>query len=1210
MANNLKPWNPKIKFIDNSEITYSNYITKSKRSKRQSINKRESVTTIDSTKIYLYQNKLNELRDIDRKCYVMTVGHCKRVLFHKFCHNVKNDIHILKNMLDLYKLDNLGFSWISSFIVDKTNAILRENHHANYLSFIEDEDEERGDPLDNANTKSSKYANIDSRYLNFRQSFLRRSSTQEDLGIIHDKRNIKNIPASKSPSPATPRKNPSPDASSKLPKNTKYMRRNSSIAFGAVSGLFRSNVIKNKPPLEKQKTNPRFQSRKNSTTFPASNPSSPTNSKRSLPQLYKSNSFTKLDRVKGRVNSSSPSIEEIIEEEDIPKADAHQISFALRPIEVIDDDGGNPERENINININSKIDITETENLSPVTVLKSGFSSPSNINSNSNSNSNTDSSFSSSVSSISISKQMKDNLEGDLEREDSLTIIPGRELASTELVEIKEDEEHSILIQEVRPNSRRSNLNTLNTEINIITTNKDEKLEVTEGSKNTRNSDAQPNTRNSNINRESTNNHSNTSTNIRRSSAYLSPLARNIRRIYEDSMAHNRRTMDELVEEKHKVEDHTNEFLEQNIIKKSANYEGILSESLRQGVKDTKININNNTNTNTNNISHLLLTSGGSSKYRHNDFSLTSAELHQHLGSRKCKTNFMNYSSSPVKHNTGKAAPRTGLSKPGTGLIYIGENENNSKTPGKLIKGILANNNNKHITQEDAGINSKYTNTNTNTNITIEGATSNSHRNILQQDPLSNLTEILRIYSTRNSKNSLRDSMGRTGGWSFGINRSNLTGGGGHHHTRSTSMLEHFSWVAIRKSSARVTGNININNNNNNMESSHTQRPSNLNIYSKCPTWLGRGQLIPTLNRKHSHPLNLNLSKERGGTLKNAENIYTPGKIFRKFESRNSKQYTGTRSEYQNNYNYNTNNNNIIYPSPPTTTIKNKKVSGQLLREKIEKWKRIEKGKSINLYNNEGARYFSQRNKNEKPFPVTKVAVTNRISLFHKFGAPKKGSMDSNIYKSDDSSQYTNDLITSKPADEIIEMKTVSIIPDIMHKKSISQSITETQIIIPSENKKERKNYKLTRTNQTSPPSQKTIKISRNSEERKTLISPEYLQLFPNNKRVILSNREQKLPAEVLSKLPILDGGSLTRMSYLGKFNGGEATVPNLVKYIDAQLVMDSKGKAKAWNNVDVEYSPMKISKEKDVGCNILIVTTPTIKLRKKYKRKSKWKIE
>ena len=116
---------------------------------------------------------------------------------------------------------------------------------------------------------------------------------------------------------------------------------------------------------------------------------------------------------------------------------------------------------------------------------------------------------------------MKDNLEGDLEREDSLTIIPGRELASTELVEIKEDEEHSILIQEVRPNSRRSNLNTLNTEINIITTNKDEKLEVTEGSKNTRNSDAQPNTRNSNINRESTNNHSNTSTNIRRSSAYF-----------------------------------------------------------------------------------------------------------------------------------------------------------------------------------------------------------------------------------------------------------------------------------------------------------------------------------------------------------------------------------------------------------------------------------------------------------------------------------------------------------------------------------------------------------------------------------------------------------------------------------------------------------------------------------------------------------------
>ena len=462
MANNPKPWNPKIKFIDNSEIIYSNYITKSKptRSTKQSINKRESVTTIDSTKIYLYQNKLNELRDIDRKCYVMTVGHCKRVLFHKFCHNVKNDIHILKNMLDLYKLDNLGFSWISSFIVDKTNAILRENHHATYLSFIEDEDEERGDPLDNANTKSSKYANIDSRYLNFRQSFLRRSSTQEDLGIIHDKRNTKNIPASKSPSPAIPRKNPSPDASSKLPKNTKYMRRNSSIAFGAVSGLFRGNAIKNKPPLEKQKTNPRFQSRKNSTTFPASNPSSPTNSKRSSPQICKSNSFTKLDRVKGRVNSSSPSIEEIIEEEDIPKADAHQIPFALRPIEVIDDDGGNPERENININVNSKIDITETENLSSVTVLKSGFSSPSNINSNSNSNSNsnTDSSFSSSVSSISISNQMKDNLEGDLEREDSLAIIPGRELASTELVEIKEDEEHSILIQEVRPNSRRSNL--------------------------------------------------------------------------------------------------------------------------------------------------------------------------------------------------------------------------------------------------------------------------------------------------------------------------------------------------------------------------------------------------------------------------------------------------------------------------------------------------------------------------------------------------------------------------------------------------------------------------------------------------------------------------------------------------------------------------------------------------------------------------------
>ena len=85
-------------------------------------------------------------------------------------------------------------------------------------------------------------------------------------------------------------------------------------------------------------------------------------------------------------------------------------------------------------------------------------------------------------------------------------------------------------------------------------------------------------------------------------------------------MAHNRRTMDELVEEKHKVEDHTNEFLEQNIIKKSAKYEEILSESLRQGVKDTKININNNTNTNKNNISHLLLTSGGSSKYTQNDF--------------------------------------------------------------------------------------------------------------------------------------------------------------------------------------------------------------------------------------------------------------------------------------------------------------------------------------------------------------------------------------------------------------------------------------------------------------------------------------------------------------------------------------------------------------------------------------------------------------
>ena len=1132
-------------------------------------------------------------------------GHCKRVFFHKFCHNVKNDIYILKNMLDLYKLDNLGFSWISSFIVDKTNAILRENHHANYLSFIEDEDEERGDPLDNANTKSSKYANIDSRYLNFRQSFLRRSSTQKDLGIIHDKRNTKNIPASKSPSPATPRKNPSPDASSKLPKNTKYMRRNSSIDFGAASGFFRGNAIKNKPPLEKQKTNPRFQPKKNSTTFPASNPSSPTNSKRSSPQLYKSNSFTKLDRVKGRVNSSSPRIEEIIEEDDIPKADAHQIPFALRPIEVIDDDGGNPERENINININSKIDITETENLSPVTVLKSGFSSPSNINSNSNSN--TDSSFSSSVSSISISNKMKDNLEGDLEREDSLTIIPGRELASTELVEIKEDEEHSILIQEVRPTSRRSNLDTIKTEISIITTNIDEELEVAEGSKNTRNSDVPPNTRNSNINREFTN----TSTNIRRSSSYLSPLARNIRRIYEDSMAHNRRTMDELVEEKHEVEDHTNEFLEQNIIKKYANYEGILSESLRQGVKDTKININNNTNTNTKNISHLLLTSGGSSKSTQNDFSLTSAELHQHLGSRKCKTNFMNYSSSPVKHNTGKVAPLTGLSKPGTGLIYIGENENNSKTPGKLIKGILANNNNNnHITQEDteaAGINSKYTNRNRNRNITVEGATSTSQRNIRQQDPLSNLTEILRIYSTRNSKNSLRESMGRTGGWSFGINRSNLTGGGCHHHTRSTSMLEQFSWVGIRKSSARVTGN--IINNNNNMESSLTQRPNNINIYSKCPTWLGRGQLIPTLNRKHSHPLNLNLSKESGGTLKNAENIYTPGKIFRKFESRNSKQYIGTLSEYQYNYNYN-NNNNTIDPSPPSTAIKNKKVSGQLLREKIEKWKRIEKGKSINLYNNEGARYFSQRNTSEKPFPVTKVAVTNRISLFHKFGAPKKGSTDSNIYKSDDSSQYTNDLIASKPADEIIEMKTVSIIPDILHKKSISQSKTETEIIIPSENKKERKNYKLTRTSQTSPQSQKTIKSSRNSEERKTLISPEYLQLSPNNKRVILSNRGQKLPAEVLSKLPILDGGSLTRMSNLGKFHGGEATVPNLVKYIDAQLVRDSKGKAKAWNNVDAEYSPMKISKEKDVGYNIPIVTTPTIKLRKKYKRKSKWKIE
>ena len=574
----------------------------------------------------------------------------------------------------------------------------------------------------------------------------------------------------------------------------------------------------------------------------------------------------------------------------------------------------------------------------------------------------------------------------------------------------------------------------------------------------------------------------------------------------------------------------------------------------------------------------------------------------------------MNYSSSPVKHNTGKVAPLTGLSKPGTGLIYIGENENNSKTPGKLIKGILANNNNnnnKHITQEEteaAGINRKYTNTIT--NITLEGSTSTSHRDIRQQDPLANLTEILRIYSTRNSKNSLRESMGRTGGWSFGINRSNLTGGGGHHHTRSISMLEHFSSVAIRKSSARVAGNININNNNNNMESSLTQRSNNININSKCPTWLGRGQLIPTLNRKHSHPLNLNLSKERGGALKNAENIYTPGKIVRKFESRNSKQYTGTGSEYQYNYNYNTNKNNTIDPSPPSTAIKNKKVSGQLLREKIEKWKRIEKGKSVNLYNNEGARYFSQRNKSEKPFPVTKVAVTNRISLFHKFGAPKKGSTDSNIYKSDDSSQYTNDLIASKPADEIIEMKTVSIIPDILHKKSISQSITETEIIIPSEKKKERKNYKLTRTSQTSPPSQKTIKSSRNSEERKTLISPEYLQLSPNNKRVILSNRGQKLPAEVLSKLPILDGGSLTRMSNLGKFHGGEATVPNLVKYIDAQLVRDSNGKAKAWNNVDAEYSTMKNSKEKEVGCTIPIVTTPTIKLRKKYKRKSKWKIE
>ena len=404
----IKPWNPKIKFIDNcdlSAILHWNNVTdleildsklnadiksefegedgelnneNNTQNISQNINQNISLTNIQSSdilrpteskcldpeivgqeQISVYLSKINELRSIEGKLKELPIRRNKRYHFMRMFQRVKNSLNTFDKIVNLCQNNVIKSLYLKPFIIDKMNILIEENNLRNYDNLLESDDEDyvESEKFEPIPARSNRYIHVEARYLDF---------VENNQGNIGNKTIDDFWVEIKKPAKANSSMLPVKRASLLQLPNTNNLKLNANLPNRAQ----RNSIIGYLPMNQfQQKTPPKRISMKPGSITPKSGSKSP----QFTPITRKSKNFTdvvrkcktlKTPKQSPKAKSSiSPHTDVVVPfKSGTKKKNSKKISLRLKPLKIVEDIGDAEGEDEVKAKVEVEKEVAKNEN--------------------------------------------------------------------------------------------------------------------------------------------------------------------------------------------------------------------------------------------------------------------------------------------------------------------------------------------------------------------------------------------------------------------------------------------------------------------------------------------------------------------------------------------------------------------------------------------------------------------------------------------------------------------------------------------------------------------------------------------------------------------------------------------------------------------------------------------------------------------------------